>query len=92
MQIIRRTAVALTATLVGLVAASGTAFAAPKPLAPSDPGLGGGTPTSGGGSASTGGFLDSWAQVTLTVLVVSAIVAIAAIGMSRLRHHAPSTA
>jgi hypothetical protein len=87
MQSIRRTALALTATLIAFVAGTGTALAAPKPLPPSI------TPeapaTSG---ASSGGFLDSWPQVTLAILVVAAVLAITVIGVSRLHHHKPATA
>ena len=91
MQSIRQTILALTATLLAFVVGTGTALAGPKPLPTSDaefispeaPG------TSG---ASSGGFLDSWPQVTLAILVVAAVLAIAVVGVSRLHHHKPATA
>ena len=85
MQIIRRTVIALAATLIAFVASSGAALAAPKPIEPEPPAA----PT-GGGGFSIGG--DSWLHVTLAVLVVAVVLAIAVIGVSRLRHRSPSHA
>jgi hypothetical protein len=87
MQSIRRTALALTATLIAFVAGTGTALAGPQPLPPS---ITPETPTSSG--AASDGFLDSWPQVTLAILVVAAVLAIAVVGVSRLHHHKPATA
>jgi hypothetical protein len=91
MQSIRRTALAVTATLIAFVAGTGTALAGPKPLPPSDPDfISPEAPATSGGSS--GGFLDSWPQVTLAILVVAAVLAITVIGVSRLHHHKPATA
>jgi hypothetical protein len=64
MQSIRRTALALTATLIAFVAGTGTALAGPQPLPTSDAEfISPEAPATSG--ASSGGFLASWAQVTL---------------------------
>jgi hypothetical protein len=86
MQNIRRTVLALTATLLAIVAGTGTAFAGPLPIEPEPA-----APTGGGADAS-GGFFDSWVQVTLSILVVAAVLAVVAVALSRLRHHSPTTA
>ena len=86
MQIIRRTIIALAGTVFAFAASSGAALAAPKPIEPEPA-----APT-GGSAVSTGGFLDGWLQVTLAVLVVAVVLAIAVIGVSRLRHRSPSHA
>jgi hypothetical protein len=85
MQSIRRTVLALTAMLLAIVAGSGTAFAAPMPIEPEPA-------TNTGGGATSGGFLDSWPQVTLSILVVAAVLAIAVVAMPRLLHRTPTTA
>lgn len=85
MQSIRRSAMALTATLIAFVAGTGTALAGPKPLPPTI------TPEAPAPSSSSGGFLDSWPQVTLAVLIVAAVLAIAVVAIPR-RHHHPATA
>lgn len=87
MQSIRRTFLTLTATLLAVVVGSGPAFARPAPLIEPEQG-----PAAEIGSSSSNGFLGSWPQVTLAVLVAAAIVAIAVLGMSRLRHHTAATA
>lgn len=93
MQNIRRTVLAITATLFAIVAGSGTALAGPKPLPPSDPGFIERESGSGGaGASSSGGFFDSWPQVTLSILVVIAVLATFALALSRMRHHQPTTA
>lgn len=86
MQIIRRTVLALAATLIAITTSSGAALAAPKPIEPEPA-----APT-GGNSFSIGSILDGWLQVTSAVLVVAVIVALAVIGLSRLRHRSPSHA
>jgi hypothetical protein len=88
MQSIRRTVLALTTMLLAIVVGSGTAFAGPKPLPPSDPEF----ITPEKASTSGGGFLDSWPQVTISILVVAAVLAIAVVAMPRLRHRTPTTA
>ena len=97
MSSIRRTFLTLTATLFAVVVGSGTAFARPAPLIEPDQGppaeMGGPyTPPVDVDGASSNGFLDSWPQVTVAVLVAAAIVAIAVLGVSRLRHHTAATA
>jgi hypothetical protein len=93
MQFIRRTVLALTTTMFAVVAGTGTALAGPPPLPPSDPDfISPEAPPTSGGASSAGGFLDGWVQVTLAILVVAAVLAIAVIGVSRMRHHSPSTA
>jgi hypothetical protein len=87
MQSIRRTFLALTTSLVALVVGSGPAFAGPAPLIEPDQG-----PAAEVGSSSSDGFLESWPPVTVAVLVAAAIVAIAVLGVSRLRHHTAATA
>jgi hypothetical protein len=92
MQSIRQTILALTATLLAFVVGTGTALADPKPLPTSDAGfISPEAPATSSGGAS-GGFLDSWPQVTLAILVVAAVLAIAVVGVSRLHHHKPATA
>jgi hypothetical protein len=88
MSSIRRTFLALTASLLAVIAGSGTAFADPKPLVPSDPEF----ITRDQPASSGGGFLDSWPQVTLSILVLAALLAFAVIAMPRLRHRSPTTA
>jgi hypothetical protein len=90
MQSIRQTAQILTATLLAFVAGTGTALAGPKPLPPSDPEFI--SPETSSTGASSGGFFDSWPQVTLAILVVAAVLAIAVVGFSRLHQHKPATA
>ena len=96
MQSIRRTFLALTTSLLALVVGSGPAFAGPAPLIEPYQGpaaeVGGSSTPAEVGSSSSGGFLDSWPQVTVAVLVAAAIVAIAVLGVSRLRHHTAATA
>jgi hypothetical protein len=86
MKSIRRTVLTLTATLLAVLVGSGPAFAGPAPLIEPEQG-----PPAEVGSSSNG-ILDSWPQVTLAVLVAAAIVAIAVLAMSRLRHHTAATA
>jgi hypothetical protein len=87
MQSIRRTFLALTVSLLAIVVGSGTAFAGPKPLTPSDSELI--TPEK---TSSSGGFLDSWPQVTLSIVVIAAVLAFAVVAMPRLRHRSPTSA
>lgn len=90
MQSIRRTVLILTAALLAVGAGSGTALAGPAPLIEPEHA----DRTSGGtvGTSSSDGFLESWPQVTLAVLLVVVVVAIAAFGISRIHHHAPTAA
>jgi hypothetical protein len=88
MQSIRLTVLALTATLLAFVAGTGTALAGPKPLPSSDSQF----ISPQAPASSSGGFLESWPQVTLAILVVAAFLAIAVVGASRLNHHKPATA
>ena len=88
MQSIRQTVLALTATLLAFVAGTGTALAGPQPLPSSD----GQFISPEAPASSSGGFLDSWPQVSLAILVVAALLAIAVVGVSRLNHHKPATA
>jgi hypothetical protein len=91
MQSIRQTVLALSATLLAFVAGTGTALAGPKPLPTSDAEfISPEAPATSG--ASSGGFLDSWPQVTLAIVIVAAVLAIAVVGVSRLNHHKPATA
>jgi hypothetical protein len=92
MQSIRQTAQILTATLLAFVAGTGTALAGPQPLPPSDPEFISPEAPATSGGASSGGFLDSWPQVTLAILIVVAVLAITVVGVSRLHHHKPATA
>jgi hypothetical protein len=85
MQSIRRTFLALTVSLLAIVVGSGTAFAGPPPIEPAP------ATTTGGGSSSNG-FLDSWPQVTLSILVIVAVLAFAVVAMPRLRHRSPTSA
>ena len=88
MQSIRQTILALTATLLAFVVGTGTALAGPKPLPTSDAEF----ISPEAPATSSGGFLDSWPQVTLAIVVVAAVLAIAVVGVSRLNHHKPATA
>ncbi len=90
MQSIRRSALALTATLIAFLTGTGTALAGPKPLPPSDPEFI--TREAPATSGASGGFLDSWPQVTLAILIVAALVAFAVVAVPRRRHHTPATA
>jgi hypothetical protein len=65
MKSIRRTILAVTTTLVAIVISSTAAVAAPRPVQPEPTG------TVGGGGGSAGGFLDSWPQATLSLLVAA---------------------
>jgi hypothetical protein len=84
MQSIRRTVLVFTATLIAIVAGSGTAFAFPPEIQPEP------TTAPNSGGSSSGGFFDSWPQVTLAILVVAAVLVIAAVGVSLVRHHTPA--
>jgi hypothetical protein len=67
MQSIRRTVFAVIATLVAIVISSSAAVAATQPVQPDAA-----KATSGSGG-SAGGFLDSWPQVTLSLLVAAVL-------------------
>ena len=89
MTTVRRTVLALTVMLVAVVTGSGTALAHPKPLIQPEQ-----APAGGSSSGSSSGFWEVWPQVTLAVLVAVAIVAVALLALTRMRHHdhAASTA
>ena len=67
MQSIRRTVLAVIATLVAIVISSSAAVAATQPIQPDPENA---TP---GGAGSSGGFLDTWPQVTLSLLVAAVL-------------------
>jgi hypothetical protein len=67
MQSIRRTVLAVIATLVAIVISSSAAVAATQPIQPDA------QQATRGGGGSTGGFLDSLPQVTLSLLVAAVL-------------------
>jgi hypothetical protein len=67
MQSIRRTVLAVIATLVAIVISSSAAVAATQPVQPDT------AKATPGGGGSSGGFLDSWPQVTLSLLVAAVL-------------------
>lgn len=76
MKSIRHSVTVLVATVLAFFSSNTPAFARPVPMIESEPGSGV-TPAS-----SSGGFLDGWLQVSVTVLIAAALVAIVVAAVS----------
>ena len=88
MKSIRHSITVLVATVLAFFSSNPPAFAHRVPMIESEPGSGTVTPAS-----TSGGFLDGWLQISVTVLVAAALVAIVvAAASSRLRPRALSHA
>ena len=80
MKSIRRSVAVLIATVFAVFGSNTPAFAGPVPITESEQGSGSVTPAS-----TSGGILDGWLQVSVSVLIVAALVAIGFAAVSRMR-------
>ncbi|MBA2768461.1 MAG: hypothetical protein H0U35_04905 [Sporichthyaceae bacterium] len=88
MKSIRHSITVLVATVLAFFTSNTPAIARPYPMIESETGSGTVTP-----AATSGGFLDGWLQVSITVLVAAALIAVVVAAVSsRMRPHVLSHA